>query len=388
MGKWEVCTVEQINCYKSKSVNPINDPDKIFELYSVPSWDNDYPEIVAGKEIGSTKQTVEKNDVLICKINPRINRVWTVSQYTDYPLLASSEWIIVRNPQFDSRYLKHYFESPLFRDLLVSEQSGIGGSLTRAQPKRVKDYPVPVPPLPVQQKIADALDRASTLIEKRKAQIEKLDLLVKAQFIEMFGDPVTNPRGWPIVKLSELADIKIGPFGSLLHKEDYIINGHPLINPSHIVDSKTVPDNNLTISDEKYKELSAYTLHLGDIVLGRRGEMGRCAVVQSDGLFCGTGSMIIRPNSKMRPYFLQKIISYPTYKKWIEDKSVGVTMMNLNVPIVSSFEIPLLSKESQDSFLALVQTIDTQKYSLQQSLVKLEQNYKSLMQKCFRGEVF
>ena len=65
-----------------------------------------------------------------------------------------------------------------------------------------KDYifqiQIPLPPLPVQQKIADVLDQASALIEKRKAQIEKLDLLVKAQFVEMFGDPVTNPMGWEV----------------------------------------------------------------------------------------------------------------------------------------------------------------------------------------------
>ena len=71
----------------------------------------------------------------------------------------------------------------------------------------------------------------------------------------MFGDPVSNPYGYDKVALSDLADIKIGPFGSLLHKEDYIDGGHPLLNPSHIVDGKVSPDDKLTISDEKYEEL-------------------------------------------------------------------------------------------------------------------------------------
>lgn len=168
-----------------------------------------------------------------------------------------------------------------------------------------------------------------------------------------------------MVRIDEVAEIKIGPFGSLLHKEDYIQSGHALINPSHIADSKIVPDPQLTISDDKYEELSAYALHVNDIVLGRRGEMGRCAVVQHEGYLCGTGSMIVRPNEKMKPFFLQNILSSPSYKKVIEGKAVGVTMMNLNVPIVSSLHIPLLPPELQEEYLKLVEQLDKSKFNLQ-----------------------
>ena len=69
----------------------------------------------------------------------------------------------------------------------------------------------------------------------------------------MFGDPIINPHNWSKVPLGELAEIKIGPFGSLLHKEDYINNGHALVNPSHIKEDKIIVDNSLTVSDEKYE---------------------------------------------------------------------------------------------------------------------------------------
>ena len=92
----------------------------------------------------------------------------------------------------------------------------------------------------------------------------------------MFGDPVENPLGWKKVALSDVAEIKIGPFGSLLHKEDYIENGHPLVNPSHIIDGSISTDSKLSISDVKYAELNSYHLKVGDVVLGRRGEMGSC----------------------------------------------------------------------------------------------------------------
>ena len=205
----------------------------------------------------------------------------------------------------------------------------------------------------------------------------------QSRFIELFGDPIRNEKGWPIVTLGEVAEIRIGPFGSLLHREDYIVGGHALVNPSHIIDGNICTDDNLTVSDEKYEELSAYRLSIGDLVLGRRGEMGRCAVVYEDGLLCGTGSIIIRPKEKMKPYFLQNIISSPGYKRIIEDKAVGVTMMNLNVPIVSSLTIPLLPIDMQEQFIAFMHQTDKSKLAVQKALEELEILKKSLMQQYF-----
>ena len=199
----------------------------------------------------------------------------------------------------------------------------------------------------------------------------------------MFGDPVTNERNWEKVRLDSVADIKIGPFGSLLHQEDYITGGHALVNPSHIIDGRICTDEKLTISDEKYTELTPYHLQKHDVVMGRRGEMGRCAVVDSDGLLCGTGSLIIRTKGELKSDFIQKIISFPSYKKTIEDKAVGQTMPNLNVPIVSSFEIIKPPKEIQDNYNSFVQQIDKSKFAVQKSLEKTEILYKSLMQTYF-----
>lgn len=141
-----------------------------------------------------------------------------------------------------------------------------------------------------------------------------------------------------------------------------------MINPSHIIDGNIVPDDKLTISDEKYEELSAYKLEIGDIVLGRRGEMGRCAVVYEDGFLCGTGSMIIRPLGKIQSYFLQKMLSSPSYRAVIEGKAVGVTMMNLNVQIVSSLMIPLLPSALQDEYIAFVRQSDKSKLTIAKTI--------------------
>lgn len=112
---WCWTTVGAINQYVGISADPTKAKNETFELYSVPSSADNYPEIVLGADIGSTKQAVKKGDVLLCKINPRINRVWKVSKYTDHSLLASSEWIVVRNSRLISNYLMWCFRSPYFR---------------------------------------------------------------------------------------------------------------------------------------------------------------------------------------------------------------------------------------------------------------------------------
>lgn len=212
-----------------------------------------------------------------------------------------------------------------------------------------------------QKEIVNILGRIECVISSRQQELQKLDELIKARFVEMFGDPVSNPYGYDKVALSDLADIKIGPFGSLLHKEDYIDGGHPLLNPSHIIDGKVSPDDKLTISDEKYEELSVYQLKTGDVVMGRRGEMGRCAVVPEDGFLCGTGSMLIRTKGEVTADYIQKIISFPSFKKTIEDMAVGQTMPNLNVTIVSGFQIIKPPMEVQDRYYAFAEQVDKSK---------------------------
>ena len=244
-------------------------------------------------------------------------------------------------------------------------------------------YEIPIYPLEMQAEIVDRLDRVQTIISARQQELEKLDELIKARFVEMFGDPVTNPHGFKKVALSDLAEIKIGPFGSLLHKEDYIEGGHALVNPSHIVDGKVSVDEKLTISDDKFAELSAYHLQVGDVVMGRRGEMGRCAVVLDEGLLCGTGSLLIRTKGEVTADYIQKIISFPSFKKTIEDMAVGQTMPNLNVPIVSGFQIVKPPLEVQRAYYEFVEQLDKSKVVVQKALDEAQLLFDSLMQQYF-----
>ena len=274
----------------------------------------------------------------------------------------------------------YYFMEGYIEEL---RKQAIGGVIKYIKLGNLTDALIELPSVDEQKSIVEILVKAKGILEKRNDELNALDNLIKARFVEMFGDPVSNPYGYDKVALSDLADIKIGPFGSLLHKEDYIEGGHPLLNPSHIVDGKISPDDKLTISDEKYVELSAYQLKIGDVVMGRRGEMGRCAVVPKDGFLCGTGSIIIRTKGEVTPDYIQKIISFPSFKKIIEDMAVGQTMPNLNVPIVSRFQIIKPPMEVQDRYYKLVAQVTKSKVAVQKALDEAQLLFDSLMQQYF-----
>jgi len=161
---WSVGSFSQVNIFTSETINPSNSPDEMFELYSVPNFEAGVPEIIRGKEIGSSKQYVCEKDVLVCKINPRINRVWITGHITPYRLLGSSEWIVFRNHLLFAPYLRYYFSSPHFREFMLSNVSGVGGSLMRAQPESVKKYPVLIPPYQEQIRIAERIDELFALL--------------------------------------------------------------------------------------------------------------------------------------------------------------------------------------------------------------------------------
>ena len=154
---WSIASFSQVNMFSAETIDPSHFPEKMFELYSVPNFELGVPEIIKGQEIGSSKQSICENDVLVCKINPRINRVWITRHITSYPILGSSEWVVFRNDYLYAPYMQFYFLAPYFRELLLSNVSGVGGSLMRAQPESVKKYPILVPPYKEQVRIAEKI---------------------------------------------------------------------------------------------------------------------------------------------------------------------------------------------------------------------------------------
>jgi len=317
-----------------------------------------------GKEVASKDKTTYKIVPRGCfAFNPSRINVGSVDwQRNEERVIVSPLYNVFSvSEQLDQQYLYYYLKSDFALQRIKAVATGsVRDNLKLAM---LYEFPIDIPAKLVQKEIVEKLDRVKRLINLRERELQSLDELVKARFVELFGDPVSNPKRWEKRALSEEAEIKIGPFGSLLHKDDYITGGHPLVNPSHIVADKINTDEKLTISDEKYDELSAYHLQPGDVVMGRRGEMGRCAVVEQSGLLCGTGSLLIRTYGDLSADYIQKIISFPSFKRTIEDMAVGQTMPNLNVPIVSDFQIIKPPKSVQEQYYSFIAQVDKSKLS-------------------------
>lgn len=172
--------------------------------------------------------------------------------------------------------------------------------------------------------------------------------------------PFDIPESWRWVRFSEImSTMSTGPFGSMLHKTDYIEKGIPLVNPANMVNGKIVPSDKMMISEATRRRLSLYILHAGMIVLGRRGEMGRCAVVteKEDGWLCGTGSFFMEPSMSLYVYYVVSLFSSPYVKFYLGGESVGTTMSNLNHTILSKMPIPLPPLAEQRRIVAKLDEI-------------------------------
>ena len=197
------------------------------------------------------------------------------------------------------------------------------------------------------------------------------------------------PVDWTVAKLGAHATFKTGPFGSALHKSDYVHGGIPLINPMQIEDGKIVPTPSMAISAAAAVELAAFCVEPGEIVIGRRGEMGRCALVlpEQQGWLCGTGSMIIRAKASLDGGFAQRLLSSPSVISAIENSSVGTTMINLNQGTLSNLLLPIPPKKAEQEAIAeALSDADALIESLEQLLVKKRQIKQGTMQELLTGK--
>ena len=156
--------------------------------------------------------------------------------------------------------------------------------------------------------------------------------------------PFEIPDSWIWVRLgTALSQASTGPFGSMVHKEDYVESGIPIVNPANIIHGNISSEKIKKVSNATANRLSSYKLKTFDIIIGRRGEMGRSAVVEShqEGWLCGTGCFFVTPSKLLLPQYLVFLLNSPFVKAALTKNSVGTTMNNLNHNILQSLLIPV-----------------------------------------------
>lgn len=182
--------------------------------------------------------------------------------------------------------------------------------------------------------------------------------------------PFVTPQGWMQVRFVDYAlEISTGPFGSVLHQSDYVLNGVPLVNPSHMINDRIRPDRKVTVSEETAIRLAAYRMQAGDIVMARRGEVGRAAIVSKveDGWICGTGSFFVRFCEEVFREYILLLLRSDSVRKYLAGEAVGTTMVNLNHGILKKMPlaIPPLAEQKRivakvDELMALCDQLENQ----------------------------
>ena len=202
------------------------------------------------------------------------------------------------------------------------------------------------------------------------------------------------PSNWAWCELKELlVKASTGPFGSMLHKSDYVDNQVPLVNPMNIVNGRIVPSTRMTVNLSTKERLKPYELSTGNIVIGRRGEMGRCAVVTAveDGWLCGTGSFFLQLKELISQEYFVLFFSSEHSKKYLDGASVGSTMSNLNHTILNQLPVPLPPLPEQRRIVAkleeLFSRLDAGVASVRRTQVLLKRYRQSVLHAAVTGEL-
>lgn len=406
---WVWVRLGEVNKYISKSVNPISEPDKIFELYSVPSMVDNYPEIIAGSDIGSSKQSVCKKDVLLCKINPRINRVWKVSQFTDNELIASSEWIIIRNNHIDENYLMYCFQSKYFREFMLSNVSGVGGSLMRAQPKYVQTYPIPLPPLSEQQRIVKRIEELFAKLDEAKERLQevadsfavrKAAILHKAFTGELTKqwrlENGVSDESWEESNLGSF--IACGPQNGLYKPKSSYGDGIRIIRIDAFYDGVIEQWDELKRLRLDENEIECYSLNLNDILINRVNSMqylGKSALVRELKDICVFESNIMRlsvDESRIYPEFLISFLnSQMGLNELRKNAKQAVNQASINQQDIKNVIINLPALSEQHEIVRLIDDLLARERAAQQAteqaLASIDLMKKSILARAFRGEL-
>ena len=188
--------------------------------------------------------------------------------------------------------------------------------------------------------------------------------------------------------------LQTGPFGSQLHADQYVLGGHPLINPVNLRGGDLVADEESTVDDATAVRLGLHRVLEGDILFARRGELGRCGLVREsqEGWVCGTGCLRLRVHREVvRPVFLMRLLSTPGVAEWLGLQSVGATMQNLNTSIIGRIPIVVPPVVDQDAIAGFLDRetarIDALVAKVRDAIERLKERRAALISAAVTGKI-
>ena len=371
--------------YELGELLPYEQPSKY--IVNSTEYDDSYPTpvLTAGKSfiLGYTNETDNIFDELPVII---FDDFTTATQYVDFKFKVKSSAMKILHINTDIVLPKYIYY--LLQSIHIEHSTH-----KRYWIQQFSKVKVDIPPIPVQEKIVSQIEESLSQLDSAVETLKKTKLQLEVYRQAVLKEAFSFESAEQIVEVSQITDsIRIGPFGTMLHKSDYVNDGIPVINPQHIKNGVIVPSSKNSISVEKAKELNNYQLKTNDIIMGRRGEMGRSAPVteNENGWICGTGSIFFRLKSGFDAVLYSKILSSPKVVHYLEENATGTTMKNLNEDIVSHIPVPYIDKSKQNKImqyleeqLSVCEGIETTIY---QSLQQAEALRQGILRQAFEGE--
>lgn len=301
----------------------------------------------------------------------------TSVQYVDFPFkVKSSAMKILKNKQNANIKFCYY---------LLSWLQKMPPNHKRQWISTTSQIDVNLPPIEWQKKIVQKIESVSNIIKYRKEELKKLDELVSARFVEMFGDPITNPKGWDMVELGELTDI--GSSKRIFEKE-YVSEGIPFYRTKEIVElSKgNSISTELFITEERFAEIKEKygAPKTGDLLISAVGTIGAIWIVDGKNDFYFKDGNLIRVDGseKFNSVYVKNLLEYliDEYKKQM---STGTAYAALTISGLTKMKVYDVPMELQEQFAAIVQRIDKSKVAVKKALDETQLLFDSLMQKYF-----
>ncbi len=406
---WAEVRFGEINSFTGRNVDPSATPTERFELYSVPTFPTRAPESALGSEIGSTKQAVEPDDVLVCKINPRINRVWQVIPLRSHRQIASSEWIVMRAKGLNPSFLRHYFCSPAFRERICEGLTGVGGSLTRAQPKRVAQFPVPLAPLPEQQRISDKLDALLARVDACHERLDRMPGILKRfrQSVRASATSGELTKEWREERGRDIAQWTTSCVGQVIVGIEAGLNVQCEERPPQSDEKGLVKISAVTwgaYDDDESKTLPKLAavpersrVRAGDFLISRANTLelvGACVIVRrvTRPVFLSDKVLRLVMPEEWKPWLLL-VLQSPLGRREIETRASGnqLSMRNLSQAGLRDIQIPVPPSDERaeivrraEVLLARADELERRVHASRSAIGGLT---PSLLAKAFRGEL-
>ena len=309
---------------------------------------------------------------------------------------AVSTDCFVTQPKNSNEVFSKFVYYYLSGNIHILENGFKGAGLKHISKDYLQKIEIPLPSLSTQQKIANILDKADELRQYNKQLIEKYEALTQSLFLDMFGDPVKNEKGFPLKKLEELyfskkEGTKCGPFGGALKKDEFVEKGIPVWNMDNInKKGELVSEINLWITKEKYDILNSYSVINDDIIISRAGTVGKMCVVKTtfEKSIISTNLIRLRLDKNLLlPLFFVSLMTY--FKERISRLQTGAegAFTHMNTGVLNDIIFPYPPIELQNQFAERVAVIEAQKQQAQEALAKSEALFQGLLQQAFNGEL-